>query len=86
MIWTPHRGHILEKMKSNNILLKRDPAHVDYKSMRIIVDELEKRRFKVIKKYFTESHLPLWNLIEKIGLPFIPLLRRRIAILAEKQK
>jgi ubiquinone/menaquinone biosynthesis C-methylase UbiE len=86
VIWTPHRGHILERMKNNNILLKRDPAHVDYKSMRIIVDELEKRGFKILKNYYTESHLPVWNLIEKIGLPFIPLLRRRIAILAEKQK
>jgi Methylase involved in ubiquinone/menaquinone biosynthesis len=86
VIWTPHRGHILERMKNNNILLKRDPAHVDYKSMRTIVDELEKREFKILKNYYTESHLPVWKYIERIGMPFIPLLRRRIAILAEKQK
>lgn len=85
VIWTPHRGHILERMKNNDIVLKRDPAHVDYKSMKLIVDELKSRGFKIIKNYYTESHLPVWKYIEKIGLPFIPLLRRRIAVLAEKQ-
>jgi ubiquinone/menaquinone biosynthesis C-methylase UbiE len=84
IIWTPHRGHILEKMKNNNILLKRDPAHVDYKSMRIIVDALKSRGFGILKNYYTESHLPLWKYIEKIGLPYISFLRRRIAVLAEK--
>jgi len=86
VIWTPHRGHILERMKNNNILLKRDPAHVDYKSMRIIVNELKSKGFEIIKNYYTESHLPLWKYIEKIGLPFFPMLRRRIAILAEKRE
>jgi hypothetical protein len=55
----------LEKMKNNNILLKRDLAHVDYKSMRTIVGELEKRGFKILKNYYTESHLPVWKYIEK---------------------
>jgi ubiquinone/menaquinone biosynthesis C-methylase UbiE len=86
VIWTPHRGHILERMKNNNIVLKRDPAHVDYKSMKKIIDELKSRGFKILKNYYTESHLPVWKYIERIGLPFIPLLRRRIAVLAEKQK
>jgi len=86
VIWTPHRGHILEKMKNNDIILKRDPAHVDYKSMSLIVAELKSRGFAIEKNYYTESHLPVWKYIEKVGLPFIPLLRRRIAILAEKQK
>lgn len=85
VIWTPHRGHILEKMKNNNIILKRDPAHVDYKSMGKIVDELKSRGFKIVKNYYTESHLPIWKYIEKIGLPFVPLLRRRIAVLAENK-
>jgi ubiquinone/menaquinone biosynthesis C-methylase UbiE len=86
VIWTPHRGHILEKMKNNDIILKHDPAHVDYKSMSLIVAELKSRGFTIAKNYYTESHLPVWNIIEKIGLAFIPLLRRRIAVLAEKQK
>jgi ubiquinone/menaquinone biosynthesis C-methylase UbiE len=83
VIWTPHRGHILEKMKNNNIILKRDVAHVDYKSMQVIVDELKKRGFKILKNYYSESHLPFWKYIEKIGMPVFPVLRRRIAVLAE---
>lgn len=86
VIWTPHRGHILEKLKNHNIILKRDYSHVDYKPMGFLVEELRKRCFLIRKSYYTESHIPVWNFIERIGLPFIPLLRRRIAILAEKKK
>jgi len=85
VIWTPHRGHILEKMKNNNIILKRDQSHVDYKSMNFLVEELRNRDFTILMNYYTESHLPIWNIVEKIGLKFIPLLRRRIAVLAEKR-
>jgi cyclopropane fatty-acyl-phospholipid synthase-like methyltransferase len=83
VIWTPHRGHILEKLKNHNIILKRDRSHVDYKSMQVIIDALEKRGFKILKNYYAESHLPLWNYIEKLGMSILPILRRRIAILAE---
>ena len=33
LLWTPHRGHILEILKNRGILLEPDPTHVDYKSM-----------------------------------------------------
>jgi SAM-dependent methyltransferase len=84
IIWTPHRGHIIEVLKNNSIILKPDPAHVDYKSMEVMTTQLRKRNFAVVKSSYAESHLPLFSLIEKILLPFIPLFRRRIAILAEK--
>ena len=72
-------------MKNNNIILKRDQSHVDYKSMNFLVEELRNRDFTILMNYYTESHLPIWNIVEKIGLKFIPLLRRRIAVLAEKR-
>jgi cyclopropane fatty-acyl-phospholipid synthase-like methyltransferase len=84
VIWTPHRGHIIERLKNNDIILKRDPAHVDYKSMEIMKTGLRQRNFHIEKSYYVESHLPLFNLLEKIALPIVPLFRRRIAILAKK--
>jgi cyclopropane fatty-acyl-phospholipid synthase-like methyltransferase len=84
VVWTPHRGHIIERLKNNNIILKPDLSHVDYKSMEVMKTQLHQRNFSILKSYYSESHIPIFNLLEKILLPFIPLFRRRIAILAEK--
>lgn len=84
VIWTPHRGHFIERLKNNNIILKKDESHVDYKSMPLMITELRKRGFSILKSYYAESHLPILRHIEKLLLPILPLLRRRIAILAQK--
>jgi 2-polyprenyl-3-methyl-5-hydroxy-6-metoxy-1,4-benzoquinol methylase len=84
VIWTPHRGHFIERMKINNLILKKDESHVDYKSMPRMVGELRKRGFGILKSNYAESHIPVLRYIEKLFLPILPLLRRRIAILAQK--
>jgi len=85
VIWTPHRGHILEILKNNNILLKRDTSHVDYKSMDYLLKSLRKRNFSVQKAYYAESHIPVFRILERLLISVSPLFRRRIAILAEKR-
>ena len=82
MIWTPHRGHILEILKNHDILLARDVSHVDYKSMDRLLTSLKRHGFRILKHYYAESHVPVLSVIEKALLGVIPLLRRRIAILA----
>ena len=37
-IWTPHRGHVIEFLKNRNLLIEKDEGHVDYKSMRYLVE------------------------------------------------
>ena len=86
VIWTPNRGHILEILKNNNIILKRDVSHVDYKSMDNLLTSLHKRDFSVRKSYYAESHIPVFRILERLLIPVLPLLRRRIAILAEKRQ
>ena len=83
-VWTPHRGHFLEMLKARNIVIKRDVSHVDYKSMDRLKDMLTAEGFLVEKAYYAESHLPGLSAIERAFLPRIPLLRRRIGILARK--
>lgn len=83
-IWTPHRGHILEILRAHNIILKRDLSHVDYKSMESIKNTLIYEGFLIKKAYYVESHLPIIKYLEKITLAWIPLFRRRIAVLAQK--
>ncbi len=81
-VWTPHRGHVLEILKARDLILKRDVSHVDYKSMERLKDMLTEEGFLVEKAYYAESHLPGLRSVERALLSRIPMLRRRIAVLA----
>jgi ubiquinone/menaquinone biosynthesis C-methylase UbiE len=83
-IWTPHRGHVLEALKNRGIILKPDPTHVDYKSMERMRELLVAEGFALEKAYYVESHLPVLQAIERSLMSAVPLLRRRIAVLARK--
>jgi ubiquinone/menaquinone biosynthesis C-methylase UbiE len=85
VLWTPHRGHFLEKLKNRSILLKPDPTHVDYKSMERLTESLRGQGFTIQKAYYVESHLPVLRTFERNLLSAFPIFRRRIAILAQKR-
>jgi len=82
--WTPHRGHILEILKNRDIVLKHDPTHVDYKSMARMRGLLEAAGFEVERAYYEASHLPGLRTLERVFQRWVPLLRRRIAVLGRK--
>lgn len=83
-VWTPSRTHILEVLKNNNVVLQRDPSHVDYKSMTRMKQLLEDAGFEIERAYFAESHVPGLVVAERLLQRWVPLLRRRIAVLAVK--
>jgi ubiquinone/menaquinone biosynthesis C-methylase UbiE len=82
--WTPHRGHVLEVLKNHDIVLKRDVTHVDYKSMADMKRLLSEAGFTIERAYYAESHVPGLRVAERILGAFVPLLRRRIAVLGRK--
>ncbi len=82
--WTPHRGHVLEILKNHDIVLKRDPTHVDYKSMGRMCDLLTGGGFQIERAYFAESHVPGLRVAERLLQRWVPILRRRIAVLGRK--
>ena len=82
-VWTPCRSHILEVLKNNDIVLKRAISHVDYKSMERMKQILVDAGFNIARAYFAESHLPVLSVLERLGQKRVPLLRRRIAVLAD---
>ena len=84
VVWTPCRSHILEVLKNRDILLSREVSHVDYKSMSKMKQILTAAGFRIERAYFAESHLPVLNLFERLAQRFLPLLRRRIAVLGQK--
>lgn len=83
-VWTPHRGHLLEILKNNRILLRPDPTHVDYKSMDRVVGLLRGVGFDIARADYAESHLPGLSSLERALGRWIPVLRRRIAVLGVK--
>jgi ubiquinone/menaquinone biosynthesis C-methylase UbiE len=83
-VWTPHRGHILEHLKNHDILLERDVSHVDYKSMARMTALLEEAGFEIERAYYAESHIPGVRVVERALQRFVPLLRRRVAVLGRK--
>lgn len=83
-VWTPHRGHILEILKNNRILLKPDPTHVDYKSMDRVVGLLKDAGFRIERADYAESHLRGLSSVERLLGSWVPVLRRRIAVLGIK--
>lgn len=83
-VWTPHRGHVLEVLKNRDIVLNHDPSHVDYKSMERVRRYLTGVGFTIDRAYYAPSHLPGLRVAERIFQSFVPLLRRRIAVLARK--
>ncbi|MBT8487988.1 MAG: methyltransferase domain-containing protein [Gemmatimonadetes bacterium] len=82
--WTPHRGHILEILKNRDIILQRDVSHVDYKSMSTMKRLMTEAGFQVERAYYAESHLPLLRTVERMTQNFVPIFRRRIAVLGQK--
>ncbi len=83
-LWTPHGGHFLETLKARNILFRRDVSHVDYKSMARLETMVGREGFVVEKAYYAESHVGGLRSVERALQGWVPMLRRRIALLARK--
>ena len=83
-VWTPCRSHVLEVLKNRDIILKRDVSHVDYKSMPRMKEILAGAGFEIERAYFAESHLPGLRVLERLAQRWMPLLRRRIAVVGLK--
>ena len=81
-LWTPHRGHFLEMLKARNILLRRDVSHVDYKSLERLERLVLGAGFEVERAYYAESHIGGLRSVERALQRWVPILRRRIALLA----
>jgi SAM-dependent methyltransferase len=85
VVWTPHRGHLLEVLRYRTPLLEPDPTHVDYKSMERMTGLLVEAGFEIEKAYFAPSHLPGLRAAERLLQRWVPLLRRRIAVLGRRK-
>jgi len=86
-IYLPNPAHLFEILRRHNLILRRDESHIHFKNSEYLKTTLQEARFDVIRSYFKPSHIPIFNLVERLLMftPFISsLFRRRICIVARK--
>ena len=83
VVWTPSPTHLLERLRRLGILAP-DPTHVDYKTLGQLRTDLTRFGFRIVEARHVPSHHPGLRTVERIGQRWIPSLRRRVAVAAEK--
>jgi cyclopropane fatty-acyl-phospholipid synthase-like methyltransferase len=84
VVYTPEAGHIFEQLRDRGILLEQEPSHIGIRSAQELARATERAGFTVQRIRYLPSHLPVWNLLEKALGRWVPLLRRRIGLVAVK--
>ncbi|MGQ0562534.1 MAG: class I SAM-dependent methyltransferase, partial [Gemmatimonadota bacterium] len=84
VIYTPEAAHLFERLRDRGILLEQEPSHIGIRSADQLARAVESAGFEVMRIRYLPSHLPIWNLLERGLARWIPLLRRRIGLVARK--
>jgi SAM-dependent methyltransferase len=85
VLYTPERRHIFEQLREKGILRDGDPSHIGLRSAEELATAVTKAGLEPEPVRFLPSHLPLWNLLERTLARWMPLLRRRIGLVARAQ-
>ena len=84
VIYTPAASHIFERLRDRGILLEQEPSHIGIRSANELAKFAREAGFTVASVTYLPSHLPVWNLLERGLGRWVPLLRRRIGLVARK--
>jgi SAM-dependent methyltransferase len=81
VLYTPDRQHVLERLRDKGIL-RQEPSHIGVRSAAELAAAVESAGFDVKKVVWLPSHLPLLEYAERALARHVPLLRRRIGLIA----
>jgi SAM-dependent methyltransferase len=81
VLYTPDRQHIFERLRDRGIM-KQDPSHIGVRSADELAAAVESAGFRVQSRVWLPSHLPVLALAERALARRVPLLRRRIGLVA----
>jgi 2-polyprenyl-3-methyl-5-hydroxy-6-metoxy-1,4-benzoquinol methylase len=84
VIYTPEASHIFEQLRDKGILLEQEPSHIGIRSAAELATFARNAGFTIERSTYLPSHLPLLNLLERALARWVPLLRRRIGLVARK--
>jgi SAM-dependent methyltransferase len=82
VLYTPDRHHLFERLRDRGIM-QQDPSHIGVRSAAELAAAVEAAGFTVRRLLWLPSHLPLLSLAERALARAIPLLRRRIGVVAD---
>jgi SAM-dependent methyltransferase len=81
VIYTPERTHLFERLKDRGIMTQ-DPSHIGVRSDEELARAVRAAGFRDVAVTHLPSHQPVWNALERLLAPRVPLLRRRIGLTA----
>lgn len=83
VVYTPENSHIFERLRDAGVM-KQDPSHIGVRTARELARAVRSAGLEVVDMRWLPSHLPVFNLLERALGRWVPLLRRRIGIVARK--
>jgi SAM-dependent methyltransferase len=81
VLYTPDREHLFERLRERGVM-KQDPSHIGVRSAAELARSVEAAGFVVERLAWLPSHLPGLDLAERVLARWVPLLRRRIGLVA----
>jgi SAM-dependent methyltransferase len=85
VLYTPERDHALERLRERGVL-RQDPSHIGVRTAAQLRDAVEAAGFAVERVCWLPSHLPLLSLAERWLARRVPLLRRRVGLVATRRE
>jgi SAM-dependent methyltransferase len=83
VVYTPERQHFLERLRDAGVL-RQDPSHIGVRTAADLRAAVESAGLVVRRSEWLPSHLPGLDLAERRLARWIPWLRRRIGIVAQR--
>jgi ubiquinone/menaquinone biosynthesis C-methylase UbiE len=83
VLYTPDRQHVFERLRDAGVM-KQDPSHIGVRTAGELSSAVENAGFSVERRRWLPSHLPGLDLAERVLAPVVPLLRRRIGLVARR--
>lgn len=83
VVYTPENSHIFERLRDAGVM-KQDPSHIGVRTANELAAEVRAAGFDVAAIRWLPSHLPGLDALERVFARWVPLLRRRIGIVARK--
>jgi ubiquinone/menaquinone biosynthesis C-methylase UbiE len=83
VLYTPEQSHLFERLRAAGHL-SPDPSHIGIRTAEQLAASVTRAGFRVDRVAWLPSHLPGWNLLERGLARWVPLLRRRIGLVAAK--
>jgi ubiquinone/menaquinone biosynthesis C-methylase UbiE len=83
VVYTPENSHVFERLRAVGVM-RQDPSHIGVRTAAELAEAVRAAGLEVVDVRWLPSHLPGLNLLERAFAPWVPLLRRRIGIVARK--